>query len=206
MKINNNTLPGPLKDFMKNGRAVFRGDDGDWDVKIESIADTPYKNDIPAAALIIANNGCGDCLFMRKLKPDSTAYEPEVYVYWHEEHRHEIYSENINNLTNPEPAKPSKHIPIFYCGGTIEVQLGDEVSTRVFLFRKNGRITYLPGVSKKNRNMENGGLSWVGIKCQRGPFIGTIVDPETFQLKKKIRFLQRSVESIKELGPDEDLE
>ena len=200
MKTEN--LPNTLKDFIDNGHSVFCGDDGDWDVKIISVADTPYKKDIPSDALIIANNGCGDCLFIRKINPDQTSYEPEVYVYWHEEQRYEVYSDNIKNLTNPEPAKPSKHKTIFYFGGTIEVQLGDEVSARDFLFRRNGRIAYLPGVSKKNSNMEHGGLSWVGIRFQRGTFIGTIVDPETFQLKKSVRFFQRSSENIKELGPN----
>lgn len=202
MKTEN--LPNTLKDFIDNGHSVFYGDDGNWDVKIISVADTPYKKDIPSDALIIANNGCGDCLFIRKINPDSTSYKTEVYVYWHEEHRYEIYSDNIRKLTNPEPAKPSKHKTIFYYGGTIEVQIGDDVSARDFLFRRNGRIVYLPGVSKKNRNMEYGGLSWVGIRFKRGTFIGTIVDPETFQLKKSVRFLQRSSDIIKELGPDEN--
>jgi hypothetical protein len=54
--------------------------------------------------------------------------------------------------------------------------------------------------------MEHGGLSWVGIQFQRGTFIGTIVDPKTSQLKKNIRFIQRSLEEFEEFGPEEDLE
>ena len=207
MKTEN--LPNTLKYFIEKGHSVFRGNDGDWDVKIESVADTPYRKDIPSDAIIIANNGCGDCLFLCKTNPAQTSYGPEVYVYWHDEHRHEIYSDNINKLTNFESAKPSTHKTIFYFGGSIEVKLGDEVSARDFLFRRDGRIVYLPGVSKKNRNMEHGGLSWVGIIFKRGTFIGTFVDPETFQLKKSVRFLKRSsdnIKNIKELGPDEELE
>lgn len=199
-------LPNTLKEFINKGNSVFHGDDGDWNIKIESVTDTPYIKDIPSDAIIIANNGCGDCLFIRQINPDQTSHEQEVYVYWHEEHRHEIYSDSLNKLTNPEPAKPTKHGTIFYSGGTVEVKLGDEVSARDFLFRRNGRIVYLPGVSKKNRNMENGGLSWVGIRFQIGTFIGTIVDPKTFQLKKSVRLIKRVLDNIKEFGPDEDFE
>lgn len=203
--MNKDNIPESLKDFIENGRAVFHGDDGDWAVDIELIANTPYKRDVPSDALIIANNGCGDFLFIRKTYPALILYAPEVYVYWHEEHRYELYSDNIETLTNPEPATPSKHKAIFYFGGTVEVKLGDEVSARDFLFRRNGRIAYLPGISRKNRNMEHDGLSWVGIKFQRGTFVGVIVDPTTSQLKKNVRFLQRSSEMLNELGPDEEL-
>ena len=204
LKIDN--LPNSLKAFIEKGHTVFRSEDGDWIVKIEIPAKTPYNKSIPLNSLIIANNGCGDCLFIRQNALEQNTGSPTVFVYWHDEPRYEIYSDNINKLTNPEPPKPSIYKTIFYHGGTVEVQLGDEVSACDFLFRKNGRIYYLPGVSKKNRNMEYSGLLWVGIRFQKGTFIGSIVDPETFQLKKSVRFLQRSQENIKELSPDEDFE
>ncbi|MEN6319553.1 MAG: hypothetical protein ABFD82_12450 [Syntrophaceae bacterium] len=201
-----NDIPITLKIFIENGNSIFRRDDGDWNVKIEPAADSHLKKDIPANALIIAHNGCGDYLFICMTDSAPKSFGTGVFVYWHEEHRYELYADNIHDLTNPAPAKPSEYKPIYYYGGTLEVQLGDEVSARDFLLRKNGRIVYLPGVSKKNRNMEYGGLSWVGIRFQKGTFSGTIVDSATFQLKKSVRFLRRSSEPVKELEPDEEFE
>ena len=206
MKTTRDDLPESLKRVIENGGTVFRGDDADWDIRVESVSDTPFKNDFPSDALIIANNGCGDCLFIRKTTPDAMSYAPEVYVYWHEERCYEKHSDDIENLTHPEPVNPSKHKAIFYFGGKIEVKLGDEVSARDILFRRNGRIVYVPGVSNKNRNMEHGGLSWVGIKFERGTFGGSVVDPGTSQLKKSVRFLQRSSKIIEEFDLDEYLD
>jgi len=98
MKTNKDDLPESLKHFMENGRTVFRGDDADWDIRVESVTDTLYKKDLPSDALIIANNGGGDFLFIRKTNPNTTSYAPEVYVYWHEEHCYENYSDDIKNL------------------------------------------------------------------------------------------------------------
>jgi hypothetical protein len=206
LNMKTNDLPTTLKIFIENGNSIFRCDDGDWNVKIEPAVDSHLKKDLPANALIIANNGCGDHLFMCMTDSSPISFRPEVFVYWHEEHRSELYTDNIYNLTNPAPAKPSEYKPIYYYGGTIEVQLGDEVSARDFLLRKNGRIAYLPGVSKRNRNMEYDGLSWVGIRFSGGTFSGSIVDPVSFQLKKSILFLRRSPEPVNELGPDEDFD
>jgi len=205
-KLKTNDIPTTLKIFIENGNSLFRCDDGDWNIKIEPAVDSHLKKDLPANALIIAHNGCGDYLFVCMTDSAPISFRPEVFVYWHEEHRYELYADNIHDLTNPAPAKPSEYKPIYYYGGTIEVQLGDEVSARDFLLRKNGRIAYLPGVSKKNRNMEYDGLSWVGIRFPGGTFSGSIVDPVSFQLKKSICFLRRSSEPVKELEPDEDFE
>jgi len=61
-KLKTNDIPTTLKIFIENGNSLFRCDDGDWNIKIEPAVDSHLKKDLPANALIIAHNGCGDYL------------------------------------------------------------------------------------------------------------------------------------------------
>ena len=194
-------IPAELQSFLASGKRKFRCDDGDWEVGVRLPADSPLKGALPPDSLIIANNGCGDHLFVR-----SSDKSGSVYVFWHEEQRHDTFSRTLGELTNPPPASPSPFKPICYSAGQTQVQVGDKVSARDLLLRRDGRIVYLPGVSKKNRQMEHHGLCWVGVKFDRGTFSATIVDPKTFKLKKCIRFLGRSAEPVQELGPEEEVD
>jgi hypothetical protein len=51
---------------------------------------------------VIAENGCGDCLFLKT----STAgkIDPKVYVYWHEEERSEVFAKSVKELTETKPS------------------------------------------------------------------------------------------------------
>lgn len=200
MKNETLKLPAELQNFLNTGNKEFHCDEDDWEVQIAQSKDTHLRKTLSPESIIIAKNGCGDYLFL------PTLTNPEVHVFWHEEQREEIFAAHIRNLTNPPQPVPSACKQILYHDGKTEVRLGDEVSARDVFFRRDGRVNYLPGVSKKNRNMEHGGLCWVGIKFQRGTYTGTIVDPKSFKLKKSIRFLRRSTELVQELGPNEQLE
>jgi len=71
------------------------------------------------------------------------------------------------------------------------VELGDIIQTRVFFIRRQGVVTYVPGVSKKQNTLEYNGLSWVAIKDDRGSYMSALVDPDTGYLDKKIIFIRR---------------
>lgn len=76
------------------------------------------------------------------------------------------------------------------------VQLGDVVQIRIFFVRRQGVVTYVPGISKKRSALEYNGLTWVTIQEDRGSHLATVVDPDTGFLKK-VRFVRR--------GPPKDL-
>lgn len=77
------------------------------------------------------------------------------------------------------------------------VQLGDVVQIRIFFARRQGVVTYVPGISKKRSTLEYNGLTWVAIQEDRGSHLATVVDPDTGFLKKKVIFVRR--------GPQKDL-
>jgi hypothetical protein len=89
-------LPTELETFMKNDETTFHCDDGDWDLKIESGESSDFKSELPPRSTVIAENGCGDCLFLKTSaagKPDA-----KVYVYWHEEDRDEVFAKSLKEL------------------------------------------------------------------------------------------------------------
>ena len=87
--------------------------------------------------------------------------------------------------------------PVAYHGGSIPVAIGDHVRTRIyFFFRKEGRVVYVPGISEKHPRLEHSGLRWVGVKCCDGLTFGTIVDPTTGCLEKKVTLVKRDGSSL----------
>ena len=198
-------LPRELDSFLQEGKKKFRCNDGDWEVRIRPAEKVSLGEAMPVGSVLIADNGCGDHLF---LKPTSGGeFETVVYAFWHEDQRSEVFAAHIKTLTEPPPPGVSKIGPVFYDDGTTKVRLGDEVSARnLLIFRRTGRITYVPGTSKKNRNMEFNGLCWVGIRFQGGSISGVIVDPKTFRLRKGVRFIRRLADAVEELKPEEDFE
>jgi hypothetical protein len=53
--------------------------------------------------------------------------------------------------------------------------------------------------------MEFGGLTWVGIKLERGWVIKEIVNPDTGLLKKGIKFRGRSTSEIRGIEPADQI-
>jgi hypothetical protein len=85
--------------------------------------------------------------------------------------------------------------PITYATGDPQVELGDHVLYRsIFLWWrwKPGRISYVPGRSKRHPEMEHDGLQWVGVSGNDGTFRALVVLPDTQRLQSLIRFLRRT--------------
>lgn len=79
-------------------------------------------------------------------------------MYWHEGTHIEESSDDLLKLTDPPQPGPSDHPDALYADGSTQVSIGDHVTARNILFRKDGRVAYVPGISKRNREFEHGGL------------------------------------------------
>lgn len=91
---------------------------------------------------------------------------------------------------------------ITYFDKTTEVQLGDHIKTRVWgLWKMQGRVVYLPGVSERNREMEFNGLRWVGVRADDGSFLGEPVEPKGDYLLKRVVFVRRDDSPVEVIGP-----
>ena len=102
-------------------------------------------------------------------------------------------------MANPE----SSVRPVRYFDGITEVRLGDVVTARVwFIWKKKGRVVYLPGVSQKNEEFEHHGLRWVAIESDDGMLFGEIIKPDTGSLKKDVQFLARDDSPCKLITPE----
>ena len=203
MKAEN--LPISLKSYIDAENTTLLHQGNEWDIELSSSATNPWSKFLPADALIIANNGCGDYLYLQK-DTESSTYSPVVYVYWHEVNMSEEFADHIDQLVIKSPPEATDHKTIYYSGGDTDVRLGDEVSARDLFIRKAGRVVYVPGISKRNWEMEHDGLSWIGIKFKGGTFSGAYVDPDSNEVKKSVKFIRRNDADIEELGPEEKLE
>jgi hypothetical protein len=96
-------LPAELTKFIENDNTVLHAADGDWELRIESRDDSEYGEELPARATVIAENGCGDCLFLKRSAGGK--FDAKVYVYWHEEERSEVFSPNLKKLIDAKPPK-----------------------------------------------------------------------------------------------------
>jgi hypothetical protein len=89
-------LTPELTAFIKQDETTFHTDDGDWDVKIESRDDSDFKDELPPRSTVIAENGSGDCLFLKSSAAGKI--DSKVYVYWHEEERNEMFAKSTKEL------------------------------------------------------------------------------------------------------------
>lgn len=94
---------------------------------------------------------------------------------------------------------------VWYNGIQEEVQIGDWVQLRVLFRKRTGRIVYLPGTSKRHREMAYGGVEDVGIRLEDGTFVATPVHPETSRLKKGVLLVRRDPIAVREVQPEEPL-
>ena len=95
---------------------------------------------------------------------------------------------------------------IRYHGTEQGVELGDHVVVTIPLFffqRESGRVSYLPGVSPHNPEIDFGGMFRVGIQA-RG-FVAVHVDPDSLELQKTVRFLRRDSAGVPPIPSDEEL-
>jgi hypothetical protein len=89
-------LPQELANYIKAGYTVFHCKDGEWELLIESQKDSPIGGELPPRSTVIAENGSGDFLFVRTQA--SGKFDSKVYVYWHEEERHEVFAKSLADL------------------------------------------------------------------------------------------------------------
>jgi hypothetical protein len=89
-------LPPELTAFIKQDETTFHADDGDWNLKIENRDDSDFKDELPSRSTVIAENGCGDCLFLKTSAAGKI--DSKVFVYWHEEERTEMFAKSIKEL------------------------------------------------------------------------------------------------------------
>jgi hypothetical protein len=85
--------------------------------------------------------------------------------------------------------------PVLYADKKTHVEVGDAVVYRAMLTpwrRRNGRVSYVPGISKFNPEMEYNGLAWIGVAGDDGRFRGVLVDPESNCVKRSVQFVARS--------------
>ena len=94
-------LPAALQAFIDEGKTTFYCEDGEWDLHILPRDISPFRNHLPAGSIILAENGSGDCLFLKTGR--SGTIEPKVFVFWHEEDRAEVFSTRLNDLTSSRP-------------------------------------------------------------------------------------------------------
>lgn len=94
---------------------------------------------------------------------------------------------------------------IHYFGTDIAVQLGDYVLIRRWFRKLSARITYVPGISAKNSDMEFNGLTWVCVQIPGGTRFGVVVNPENRELKKNVTFVKRGGADIPFIGSNEQV-
>jgi hypothetical protein len=199
-------LPETVRKLALGSRKTIETEHGEWLVEVER-PPKEIARFLPAEAIVIANNGYGDFLFLEPLSDTSRQLSPVTHVYWHEGPQVEILSPDIGLLAyrpqvpSPPAAKPS------YADGS-PVLPGDHVELRVWvrLFRKvAGTVVYVPGISKRRPQLEHSGLSWVGIRLDdSGTVVGSWVEPDTKRLQKGVKLLGRG--EPQELQADVKLE
>ena len=89
-------LPKVLDAFIQDGHGTFHCEDGDWDLAIIPGEKSEFSKDLPKGALMIAENGSGDCLFVKgNVKGREKG---KVFVFWHEEQRCEVFAPSLQEL------------------------------------------------------------------------------------------------------------
>ena len=96
-------LPKELDSFIQSGHGEFQSEDGSWFLALIPAERSAFNKELPKGALMIAENGSGDCLFL-KGKADGRS---KVFVYWHEEQRAEVFAPTLQQLIE-RSAEPKK--------------------------------------------------------------------------------------------------
>jgi len=194
-------LPPELQKFIRRSSAVFQTDEGDWEVKVE-MPPGFLARQMPPGAVLVARNGLGDHLFLLPAPGQPDALSSQLHVFWHEGASAELFKHSLSELTDPPPPAPSSVRPVLYADGVTRVLPGDEVIYKGWFFKRRGRVTYVPGISRKHGEMEHHGLTWVGISREKGGSVGCVVDPNTSRLRRNVVFVQRSSRTDDAITPE----
>ena len=182
-------VPEAIRKAMDQGVEYFMGEDCEWKLEIEE--DPGFIEG--SGALIFANNGYGDYLFLKK--KSGGGFEGEAFVYYHEGPLVEPLGVDLETLLGLEKNPPSKDdYPAARYETGEPVLIGDHVQFKswVQFWRgwRDGVVHYVPGISGRRPEHERDGLKWVEILGE-GVRIGPLVDPET-GIVRKIRFIGRA--------------
>lgn len=185
-------LPERLKHLALDEASTINTEHGEWLVQVER-PPKEIERFLPPGAVLIANNGYGDYLFLKRTSGAGAALSPVPHVYWHEGPQIEILSHDIGLVAeSSEGASPDA--PPLYSDGA-PVLLGDHVRLRVWirLFRKvDGTVVYVPGISKRRPQLEHSGLRWVGIRVDvSSTVIGSWIEPKTNRLQRGVKLIGR---------------
>src|SRR6266511_3541512 len=128
-------LPEAARKLALGTRKTIETEHGEWKVEIER-PPNEIERYLPPGAIVVANNGYGDFLFLQPTSDTAKQLSVVTHVYWHEGPEIEIVSSDIALLANP-PESPSGASQPRYSDGSA-VLLGDQVELRVWvrLFRK----------------------------------------------------------------------
>ena len=105
MKPKQPKLPAELEAFIQSGNTTFACEDGDWDLRIAPRDSSDFRDELPARSVMIAENGSGDCLFLKASADGKVG--SKVFVFWHEEDRSEAFANHVKELTRPAPPERS---------------------------------------------------------------------------------------------------
>jgi hypothetical protein len=87
-------LPKELEGFIQDGHGTFYCEDGDWDLALVPAEKSDFSKELPKGSMMIAENGSGDCLFLK----EKASGKSQVFVYWHEEGRAEVFAPTLQGL------------------------------------------------------------------------------------------------------------
>jgi hypothetical protein len=95
---------------------------------------------------------------------------------------------------------------VTYHNTQIEVLPGDHVEFKMWaaFWRgwQPGRVYYVPGLSRRNAELERDGMSWVSVHSNRGGQAGIWIEPSTQQLRHTVRFLRRADDGFSQTPDD----
>ena len=182
--------PPQITKALESGVNLFMGDSFEWKLEVEE--DARFIEEYTGTpVLAFANNGCGDYLF---LKNSGSKYETIVLIYLHEGPEIEEVQEDLDTLFGFKERPPSNddYPNAIYSDGKC-VMIGDLVEFKVWIqFWKGwqeGKVTYLPGHSKKRPSLESNGLKWIEISSKDWK-INPLIDPST-GIVRNVRFVDR---------------
>ena len=171
--------------LQKAPEALLGPDAQHWELMTDQDFPESVLSELPTGALIFAGNGVGDYLFI------ATGI-PGVMIFFHEGPRIENYCTKLEELLPDYEHPVSECLPVTYWKSGETVEIGDVVEIRLWVvFKRRGRVVYVPGISPRKPHMERDGLAWVGIRLTSGSLVETIVLPEGNELQKSVRLLER---------------
>lgn len=144
----------------------------EWKVEVE-IYNEIIKS-LSEGATAFANNGLGDYLFLKDVSLNDSL--PIVYEFWHDGPQILKSVEDFLTIIGLRVRNKSNiAVPKYESGDTM--QIGDIVQYKGFLRKKTGEITYVPGVSKKDPNLEHDGINMALLKKENGMQVTLTIDP-----------------------------